>query len=226
MVTSADRIYEVVKKRAVSFQLKPGERINEGALAEELGASRTPLREALNRLAAEAFLSFARGRGFSCRNLDAKQIADLYETRLVIEEASARRLCADPPVAALRDLGAFLNETRPQPGTYTAEQRTRFDEQFHERLAELAGNGEMLRILRNLNARIAFVRWIDMERRVDATQAEHRAILDAILAGDAARATAVMGAHIGRRRDIITQVVREGYSRIYCDPPDMRARIE
>jgi DNA-binding GntR family transcriptional regulator len=83
-----DRVYEQLKAMAVSYQFKPGERLNEGELAKRLGVSRTPLREALNRLNTEGFLRFTPGRGFFCRELDAHEIFDLYELRKSIEIAS------------------------------------------------------------------------------------------------------------------------------------------
>src|SRR5713226_2915995 len=64
-----DRVYEQLKAMAVSYELKPGERLNEGELAKRLGVSRTPLREALNRLNTEGFLRFTPGKGFFCREL-------------------------------------------------------------------------------------------------------------------------------------------------------------
>ena len=62
-----DRVYEQLKAMAVSYEFKPGERLNEGELAKRLGVSRTPLREALNRLNTEGFLRFTPGKGFFCR---------------------------------------------------------------------------------------------------------------------------------------------------------------
>src|SRR6201987_1623649 len=64
-----DRVYEQLKAMSVSFELKPGERLNEGEPAKRLGVSRTPLREALNRLNSEGFLRFPPGKGFFCREL-------------------------------------------------------------------------------------------------------------------------------------------------------------
>ncbi|WP_369721563.1 GntR family transcriptional regulator [Bradyrhizobium sp. LLZ17] len=85
-----DRVYEQLKAMAVSYEFKPGERLNEGELAKRLGVSRTPLREALNRLNTEGFLRFTPGKGFFCRELDAHEIFDLYELRKSIEVASIR----------------------------------------------------------------------------------------------------------------------------------------
>src|ERR1700759_2563757 len=85
-----DRVYEQLKEMSISFASNPGERLNEGELAKRLGVSRTPLREALNRLNTEGFLRFTPGKGFFCRELDAHEIFDLYELRKSIEVAVVR----------------------------------------------------------------------------------------------------------------------------------------
>ena len=214
---SVYRLYDAVKEMAVTFDLKPNERINEGALARQLGASRTPLREALNRLAAEGLLTVEAGRGFFCRTLDAGEIREIYELRLVIEEAVVRRVCAAaarPEVQALLD---FVRETGTDDVRRSVVECTAIDETFHERLAEMAGNGEMSRVLRNLNHRIRFIRWIEMGSRRPHVQGEHQAILEAILAGDESEAVGRLRAHITKRQDQITAAVREGYARIYHD---------
>ena len=86
-----EALYIRLKERAVNFEFRPGERINEGAIARELDASRTPLREALNRLVAERLIAFRPGQGFFCRALDSRTIFELYEMRAVIEVAAVRR---------------------------------------------------------------------------------------------------------------------------------------
>src|ERR1700745_1890608 len=85
-----DRVYEQLKAMAVSYESKRGERLNEGELAKRLGVSRTPLREALNRLNTEGFLRFTPGKGFFCRELDAHEIFHLYELRKSIEVSCVR----------------------------------------------------------------------------------------------------------------------------------------
>ena len=66
------KAYKGLRDKAISFEFKPGERINESALTRELGISRTPLREALNRLVAEGFLRSSPGEGFYCRKLQTR----------------------------------------------------------------------------------------------------------------------------------------------------------
>ena len=69
-----DRVHRDLRNMAITFRFFPGERLNEAILAKELGVSRTPLREALNRLSAEGFLTFSVNQGFFQKPLDVKEI--------------------------------------------------------------------------------------------------------------------------------------------------------
>src|SRR5579885_2668705 len=90
---SVERIYKLVKARAIAFAFRPGERLNEVALAREFNVSRTPLREALNRLVAEEFLTWQPRRGYVVRKLDSKEVFDLYELRAALEVTAAKLAC-------------------------------------------------------------------------------------------------------------------------------------
>jgi len=98
---------------AVSFDLKPDERINESELAERLGASRTPLREALNRLVAEGLLVYRSRKGFFCRPLQPKLIFDLYEARLAVEKEAVRLACERATADDVAALRTSLESVRP-----------------------------------------------------------------------------------------------------------------
>ncbi|MBN9063230.1 MAG: GntR family transcriptional regulator [Rhizobiales bacterium 65-9] len=213
-----ERVYEQVKALSISFDLLPGDRVNEIELAERLGVSRTPLREALNRLTADGFLTMRPGKGFFRRPLDAKEIFDLYEFRRCIESANAPLAIARATPEKIAAIRAFLDISRADVPERTVTELVELDEQFHEKLMALSGNAEMLRVLRNLNSRIRFVRWIDMENlRRQSTQQEHLAILDAVAAGDEKASMALLNEHIERRLDQIVAVIREGYARIYMN---------
>lgn len=220
-----DRLYEQLKAMSVSYEFKPGERLNEGELAKRLGVSRTPLREALNRLNTEGFLRFTPGRGFFCRELDAHEIFDLYELRKSIEVASVRLALKRAKDEDIDALLAFLDATGPDPGERSSVELVALDETFHERLMAMSDNAEMLRVLRNVNARIRFVRWIDMDRiNRTNTQAEHRAVVVALKARDEATCTSVLEKHIDRRLDTITAAIKEGYAQIYMSSARSQAR--
>ena len=214
---SADRVYDQVKAMAVTYRLRPGERVNEVELARSLGVSRTPLREALNRLAAEGFLIATVNRGYSVRPLDPKRVLTLYEYRAMLEVGALRLACERASDEALDALAAFAARSRDEPDDdeHALELLT-LDEQFHESLARLSDNEEMVRSLRSLNERVRFIRWIDMRKgRRSSTQDEHLMILRHLRARDADAAAALMQTHIARRLDQITDMIRAGFAEIY-----------
>ena len=211
-----DRAYERLKRMAVGYHLKPGERLNEGELAKQLGVSRTPLREALNRLATEGFLRFSPGKGFFCRELDPKEIYDLYQLRKALEVGSIKLAVQQAREEDIAALERFLASTGPDAGGRSTEELVTLDETFHEDLMKLSGNNEMLQVLRNVNARIQFVRWVDMDRvSRPVTQAEHSQVLQFLRARDEAGCVATLEKHIDRRQDQITAAIKEGFAQIY-----------
>ena len=213
------RVYEDIGSMAATFRLKPRERLNEGEIARQFGTSRTPVREALNRLVADGLLTFDPGKGFFCRELAPKAILDLYELRVALECEIARLTAERAAREGLEGLATFLDETGPDNEGRDEIELVRLDEHFHEGLAELTGNQALVGQLAKTNMKIRFIRWIDMEERRRFTQSEHRAILEAIVAGKGDEAANIMRRHILNRREDIVKAVREGYSRIYLDPP-------
>ena len=117
----AESLYLIVKDMAILFKFKPGERINEVDLAQRLGASRTPLREALNRLVAEGFLVLKQGRGFFCRDLKPREMFELYQFRAVLEVAAVRLACEQATEQEVADLTSSW--TKPVPRKAAAAAR-------------------------------------------------------------------------------------------------------
>jgi DNA-binding GntR family transcriptional regulator len=209
----AEHIYDRLKAMAITFAIRPDTRVNEVELSKALNVSRTPLREALNRLMVEGFLTRAPNKGFTGRSLDAKQIYDLYELRRALEAWVVRIACeraTDEELAALED---FVKNSIKRRERTDAVELLELDEQFHERIAELTRNQEMVRALKAINARIHFVRWLDMKRRY--TQQDHLRIVRALRARDASKAVSLVEEHISRRLDQIVDVIRMGFAEIY-----------
>lgn len=211
-----DKVYARVRKMAITYELKPGERLNEGQLSRQLGVSRTPLREALNRLNTEGFLSFEPGKGFFCRLLDPKDIFDLYEIRKMIEVSAIPLSAKRAKIEDIEKLETFLDQTGPGADDMTTEDMVHLDEMFHERLLALANNDEMVRLLKSINARIHFVRYLDFgaDQRPQS-QAEHRLILKYLREKNVDECVNVLERHIDRRMDRITDVVRAGIADLY-----------
>ena len=223
--SSVDRVYDRLRQMAANFEFKPDERINESALSTKLGASRTPLREALNRLVAEGFLTFQNGRGFFCRSLSPKRIVDLYEARQAIECEALRRSVTRASDEDIRAVLDYLDKTEPHYNTCESSMELlAMDEDFHIRLAQLSNNTELVGMLRNINDRIRYVRLVDLKMIIAKKQiaksegaqlSAHRIILNALAVRDADAAVAAMRDHIERRREEATEAVRIAYSQLY-----------
>ncbi|WP_459617049.1 GntR family transcriptional regulator [Bordetella sp. 2513F-2] len=201
---------------ATTFGLRPGERVNELELARQLGVSRTPVREALSRIAAEGFLVPTPNRGYTVRPLDARQILQLYEYRATVELGVVRLACERASDDALRELAEFADQTRDEPESDAQAIRLLWrDEAFHERLAALAGNEEFLRSVKSINERIRFARWLDLKTRRSLTRNDHPEIMRALLARDLDGAQALMRKHIEHHLDHLVALTRAGYAEIY-----------
>ncbi len=209
--------YGRLKARVVGFDIRPGERLNEVALAREMGISRTPLREALNQLVAERLIEFRPGTGFSCRLLEPQAIFDLYEMRQVIEVTSIRLAILRASDEALRAVREDLFRDGLDVTGLTVAEAVERDEAFHMSVARLSGNGAMVQALERVNDQIRFIRWVGMAARVTETKAEHRKMAEALVARRADKAADVMADHIGRRMDQVVEAVKEGLSSIYMD---------
>jgi len=211
----AEEVFLRLRDMAICYELKPGERLNEVELSTRLGVSRTPVREALYRLAQDGFLVES-GRGYSRRALDVKETMSLFEARTAVEVECARLAASRGSEQALTDIETFLDNSVRTSTTSPVAHLVELDEGFHEHIALAANNGELLRMLKSVNERIRFIRWISMETVGEYyTQAEHRKILLALKQRDAVTAEQLIRSHIGRRNDQIVQAITTGLARIY-----------
>jgi DNA-binding GntR family transcriptional regulator len=213
---NVDRIYENVKRMTSGFDLKPDEKLKEQAMARKLGASRTPLREALNRLVSEGFLKYENGRGFFCRSLGAAQILELYQAREAVECKLVELACLNASSEDFTSLEQFLKlSENDYHENMSGAQLVAIDEAFHIRIAELSNNRELIRILENLNARVRFVRTIDLEERRVVTPGNHAQILQMMINNQVPEAVEQMRLHIVRSYEEASEAVRKAYMRIY-----------
>ena len=209
------QVFSQLREMAIRYELKPGERLNEEELAERLGVSRTPVREALYRLAQDGFLVES-GRGYCRRQLDVKETLDLYEARSAVEAECVRLVAERASDEALRDIERFLKASMKVPPSASVAKLVELDEAFHEKIALAAGNAELLRILKSLNERVRFIRWINMENvGRDNTQSEHLKILTALQQRRAGEAQEIVKNHITKRTDQIVESITTGLARIY-----------
>lgn len=177
-----ERIYLRIKQEIFDFQLLPGDRFTENEMAERMHASRTPVREALNRLQREGFVAVSFRSGWQVRPFDFQQYEQLYDVRIVLEMAAVRRLCEMDPAPDLETLKRIWL-VQPAARLEDGPQVCALDESFHEQLVEATGNLEMARIHHDVTERLRIVRRIDFTKRprIEATYLEHGEVLRSII---------------------------------------------
>ena len=204
----ADDVHEHLRAWIIDAVREPGVRLNVDAVARSLEVSPTPVREALVRLEAEGFVVKEPLRGWSITPpLDAKGLDDLYELRLLLEPWAAARATERATDADRARLAAELATcpTAPPEGGF-ADYRAIVDHdtRFHDLLLEIAGNHEVRQAFTRTNCHLHVFRLTYGSRMGAQALDEHRAIVDAVDAGDAVAAEGAMRQHLQQARTRIT----------------------
>jgi DNA-binding GntR family transcriptional regulator len=192
--------YRELRRRLLLGEYPVAARLTEVRLAADLGVSRTPVREALWRLASEALVERRAEGGFFPRIPDLASIRELYELRRALEleviDRPARHGTRhdDARLSVLHERWVQLAADPPEPDPGFIE----LDERFHLSLAESCGNRALAEHLELVNARIRVVRMQNFvhRHRIVETAEQHLAIVDALLTGDPGAARALMQAHL------------------------------
>ena len=177
-----DLVYEQLRAEIVEGARPPRVRLKDTTLAESLGVSRTPVREALLRLASEGFLRADHQRGFRVPDLDPVEIRETYPIIAALESAGLRLAGAPDPASVER-----LHAINRRLGSSTrARQRLRIDQEWHRALVELSGNSRLLATLATHKEVVRRYenRYMKDVERVLGSVAQHEAILAALEAGD------------------------------------------
>lgn len=184
-------VAELLRQRIYNRELAPGSWIDELRIAEELGISRTPLREALKVLAAEGLVTMKVRRGAYVTEVSEQDLHEVYELLSLLESDAAAALCRLADDADLAELAALHKqlENAARPGTGSRDQFFELNEQFHRRMLELAQNRWRVQIVADLRKVMNRQGSLFKAGRIEQSLAEHRAIMDALLARDEALAT-------------------------------------
>ncbi|MFG2140789.1 GntR family transcriptional regulator [Streptomyces sp. NPDC048650] len=179
--------------------------LSEQDLADRIGISRTPIREALLLLAAEDLVRLVPKRGAHIAPLSGREIGELMEMRGLIERFAAERAIAQGAVP-VSEMAGILTQQEALRGEDTTKEFLAADHRFHAALVAAAGNTLMTRqydALRSRQDRAGVIAPYRSGSRQDQALAEHRQILDCLVAGDAAAACAAIDSHLQATRRIL-----------------------
>lgn len=188
-------------------RLAPGDRLRETDLAERLGMSRTPVREAIRQLEADGIVTHVPRQGATIRTLDYAEVMELYEMRAVLEGTAARmaaRAASDIEIEELFDMNQQMAALGHAPDAFV------LNRQFHAALLDAAKNRFLARSIHALQKAqmILGPTTLTDPARAQKAVAEHCDVLDAIKARDGLRAEAAMRAHIEAAQRVRVRALR------------------
>ena len=203
-ISIADQIFEQLERDILSGKYPRGELLTELRLSEELGVSRTPIREAIRRLEQENILEEA-GRGVTVVGISKQDMLDMYEIRIRIEGLAAEWAAARIGDEELNQIRETLELQRyyTEKGGSHSDQIKNLDSQFHELVYRACGSRALTDTLIGLHKKMTKFRMASVSKQSRALQSveEHEAILAALSAHDAGAAGEAMTAHVVNARD-------------------------
>ena len=214
MSKSTAKAYAAIYEALTDGRLRPGERLAEERLAREIGVSRTPVREALRRLGAEGFVEFLPNQGGKVPFLSVDDIIEIFDLRVILESYAASLAAQKINATQLEELSDLCNKMEKavakQSPNYL-EEISASNRRFHRILIEATRGQRLSRILTQV---IEMPLMLDTYTRfsvddMNRSMRHHRELTDALSAGDANWAEAVMRVHIQSARNLYLESIRE-----------------
>ena len=206
-----DLVYTELVNAVVAGELAPGDRLTDRRLAEQLGVSRTPIREALQRMISTGLVD-PRGRtGWTVAVLRPRDIQELFELRSLLEPAGVRHIVQNNDPATARELSAFFDRFGESVPAERHEEYFGVDRSFHSRIVALSANRRIVAAYRTVDLQIDLGRHrltMLSQARIDQTLAEHRAIAAAIAAGDVETALTALYGHLSNGQGMLLETLR------------------
>jgi DNA-binding GntR family transcriptional regulator len=203
--TLTDRAADALRRAIVDGRLLAGELYSVARLADRLGVSRTPVREALLLLERQGMVRFERNRGVRVLKTSAHDLDEVFQLRLLLEVPAARRAAELVGERELSALEAELDAMRAQVRPADEAAFMAHDQRFHELLLSAAGNRRLVGIVAGLRAHVRFqgASTVGRGRDLRAILDEHVRILDALRAGDPDAVAEAMRAHLAHTRELL-----------------------
>lgn len=209
-VSLTDQAYEVIKRQIVTTAFPPGSHINEVQLSEELGIGRTPIHQAIHRLAQEALVDIFPRKGVIVRPISLDEVAQIIEVRLVAEPYCTSQAALRITQSALQEPKKYLALAAEElKGETNVERLMELDCHFHAWISRVAGNLVMADILKQLqdrSSRFWFLSLSDSDHS-HRVHEEHADVLKAIAARDPQAAAEAARRHIESFRNTMLRVI-------------------
>jgi DNA-binding GntR family transcriptional regulator len=214
----ADTVFDHLHRQILSLSLPPGTRMSEADVAQALGTSRQPVRDAFYRLSKLGFLTIRPQRATTVSWISSSAVMQARFVRTAIEQETVRAACDRLTSGDLRALEEILDLQRATVEPKDAEAFHALDDRFHREICERSGHGYVWDVIREMKAHMDRVRFLTLSFASHDVLDEHIRIVDAIRARDSDRAAAEVRRHLSRITNQIVRIRSEN-SQYFADEP-------
>ena len=202
-------VYEELKRQIMVGEIAPGTRMMEVELADEMGVSRTPVREAIRKLEKEGLVTIEPRRGAYASDISVKEMVDILEVRQDLEGMAAGIAAQKITEEGKEELERLVQVYKESVEREDIEEIIANDEAFHKYIVSLSGNKTLIKMVSQVQELVLRFRYIYYEdfSRFRNQPTEHQSIVDAIISGSSSSARINAEEHLARLKDF---VVREG----------------
>ncbi len=206
----SDTVFQKLEERILSGVYKDGENLTEVKISQELGVSRTPVREALKQLAKEGLIEIVPNKGAVVVPFSEKDINDIYEIRMKIEGLASRKTAMQITDEQIKELREVVDLQEFYVSRLSEENIKKLDSVFHQKIYEFAGSKIYEQILSILHRKIKMFRRTSMASNGRAVTAvhEHREIFEAIANHNSDLTEKLIIEHITHARDNLTKTFK------------------
>lgn len=204
-------ICESLRNAIKNGKLKPGERLMEVQLAEELGISRTPVREAIRKLEQEGYVIMLPRRGTYVSSVSVHDVQEIFEIRTALEKLSTGLAARRIENEELEQLQKLLTKIEGYIAKHDIDNIVKTDIEFHDLLYKVSRNERLSGIISNLKEQLSRFRTLSMSYpgRLEETLEEHREMVEAIASGDVEAAREAAERHMVRAEETLLKAMRE-----------------
>ena len=209
-----DVVFNTLRQAILRGELKPGERLMEIQLANKLGVSRTPIREAIRKLELEGLVMMIPRKGAEVAEITEKSLRDVLEVRRALEELAVQLACEKITKEEIRELERVAKEFQQVVNSSDITEIAEVDVCFHDIIYTATDNQKLIQLLNNLREQMYRYRVEYLKRDGVFPQliAEHEAIIRHIENNEKEKATEVMCRHIDNQVETVIDVIRAKHS--------------
>lgn len=206
-----DVVFNTLRQAILRGELKPGERLMEIQLANKLGVSRTPIREAIRKLELEGLVLMIPRRGAEVAQITEKSLRDVLEVRRALEELAVQLACMRMTPEGILQLKQAADEFEKVLGDDDITVVAEADVAFHDVVYLATDNERLISLLNNFREQMYRYRveYLKKKECHEKLLAEHRELIRAIEKGDSERATEITSTHIGNQVEVVSDTLRK-----------------